>query len=175
MPVAGTIDLTKTILNNYVVSWGASGSQYSFGAVDKVTLQLPLKTKPIKVGSMGDIELGQRVIGIADGAKVQIEARQIDLTFLQKMHPWWSSGSIAKTPAAAQVDLYTYAQLLTLHPNDVAAGTFTQDVNLLKAVPMLSDEGRDGVGDGKDLVDFWIFPDRASFPTIVYGYYGTPP
>jgi hypothetical protein len=170
MPASGEIEIARTVVNNMDVMWDA----YAFGGNDKVTLQVPQKLKEIKVGSMGDLVLGHRVLGI-ENPKITVEVREIDLTFLQAIHPWWTSGAISVLPLAAQQDLYDYAAVLKLHPNHLPVGTVNQDRNYLKAVPMLSDASRDGVADGKDLVDFILYPDRSLFPIVSYGYIGAIP
>lgn len=167
------IDISRTRLTNHKVKWGASGSQYDFGAIDKVNVRSVITKKEIKVGSVGDVVLGHRVIGLE--AAISFEAREIDLNFLKKVHPWWSSGAIAMLPATVLQDLYTYAQILTLHPNDLADGTVDQDRNFVKAVPVLESSDRDGVNDDKDMVTFLIYPDRTQLPARIYGYIGAIP
>lgn len=163
-------DITRTRLTNFNVKWGS----YDFGAIDEIRVRAVIQKKEIKVGSVGDVVLGHRVLGL--DAAISFAAREIDLTFLQKVHPWWTSGPIAMIPATALQDLYSYAAQLTLHPNDLAAGTVTQDRNYLKAVPVLDTTDRDGVNDDKDMVTFLLYPDRTQLATArVYGYIGTPP
>jgi hypothetical protein len=161
------MDLTRTRLRNFDVTWAS----YAFGAVDKVTPDVKLVLSPLSVGSVGRAVLGHRIVGV-EGAVV-VMAREIDLTFFQKMLPWYSAGSIALNPATINKDLYDYAGLLTLHPQDVDATT--QDINLLKAVPQIKHMDRDGVKDDAVQVTFTFYPDRTQLPTLVYGYLGTAP
>lgn len=164
-------DVTKARLGLYTVGWTAAGAGAAFdhGYVDKVTPILPLKLKPLKIGSLGDIKLGDRVIGIDDGAKIQVVCREIDLTFFQKMMPWYTSGSIPGKPATVNKDLYDYAGPLVVHPNDVS-GT-TQDITVLKAVPLRDFMTRDGVADDSITVEYVIYPDRAQLPSVAAWFY----
>jgi hypothetical protein len=162
-------NIARTRLTDFNVSWAT----YDFGGIDEIRIRSVLTKKEIKVGSVGDVVLGHRVLGL--DAAISFAAREIDLVYLKKVHPWWTSGPISLLPAAALQDLYSYAGLLTLHPNDLAAGTVDQDRNYLKAVPLLDTSDRDGVNDDKDMVTFLLYPDRAQLPLKVYGYIGTPP
>lgn len=166
-------DIARTRLTNQNVKWGPLASQYNFGAIDRINVRSVITKKEIKVGSVGDIVLGHRVLGL--DAAISFEAREIDLTFLQKVHPWWTSGAIGMLPATALKDLYDYAQLLTLHPNDLPDATVNQDRNYVKAVPLLESADRDGVNDDKDMVTFLIYPDRTQLPNRIYGYIGAVP
>src|SRR5687768_9455035 len=121
-------DRSRLRLGNYTVNWTkAGGTLYDFGLIDKVTPNLEMVTLPKKAGSIGDVELGEWIIGLR--GTIQVEAREIDLTLLQKLCPWWSTGSISLLPSTWHQDLADYAGLLTLHPNDIAAATVTQDLN----------------------------------------------
>lgn len=165
-------DLTKTRLGNYDPSWtAAGGSLWAMGFVDRVTPNITIVTKDIKVGSVGDVVLGKRIIAVT--GTVRIEAREVDLTAYQKLMPWYSSGSIPLNPATIHKDLYDYAGLLTLHPTDVS-GT-GQDLSLVKAVPLITPMDRNGNDDDRVIVDFHFFPDRTQLPTLVYGYVGPVP
>jgi hypothetical protein len=165
--------MAYNIARTRLCDWDVTWSSYSFGAVDKVTPDITIKTAPIKVGSVGDVELGSRVISV-DGT-VKVEMREIDLTALQGVMPWYTSGSIPLNPATVHEDMYSYAAILNLHPTDVASGTLTQDLNLLMAVPMIQMMEADGKTDGKVLVTFKFYPDRSQLPALVYGYVGAPP
>lgn len=165
-------DVTKTRLGNYDLSWTANGgSLFALGFVDKVTPDITIVTKDIKVGSIGDVVLGKRIIALT--GLVRVECRELDLTAYQKLMPWYTSGAIPLNPATINKDLYDYAGLLTMHPTDVS-GT-AQDISLVKAVPVIHQPDRDGVADDKMIVDFHFFPLRTSLPTLVYGYIGPVP
>jgi hypothetical protein len=164
-------DLANTSLSNYTIVWGDEG-ELDFGFIDKVKLGGKMILKEIKVGSMGDVTLGHRVIGLEPA--ISIEARETTLAMLQGVHPWWTTGPIGMLPAQLHQDLYAYAQLLRLHPIN-AGGSATKDRCYLKAVPFLNNSDRDGVNDDKDMIDFLIYPDRDQFPSLVYGYIGNPP
>lgn len=166
-------DLTKTRLGNYDPSWTAAGagSAFALGYVDRVTPDITIVTKEIKVGSIGNVVLGERIIAMT--GVVRVECRELDLTAYQKLMPWYTSGSIPMIPSTIHKDLYDYAGLLTLHPTDVS-GT-SQDLSLVKAVPLIMPMDRDGEADDQFIVDFHFFPDRAQLPTLVYGYIGPVP
>jgi hypothetical protein len=153
----------------YQVLWGDSGP-FDFGLLDTVDPALDLKLEPITSGTTGKLILGQRVVGVE--GYVSIQVRETTLTMLQKVTPWWSSGAIPLVPAAANVDLYTYAQLLTLHPGDQGVVT-TQDLKLTKAVPAQAFKlRRDNKSDDVYELRFTFFPDRAQLPNVVYGTIG---
>jgi hypothetical protein len=160
-------DLTRTRLYNYDVTWDS----YAFGAVDEVAPDFEIKVKEIKIGSFGDVKVGERIIGLE--GKIKVMAREIDITLLRKMLPWYTSGSVPLLPATVHKDLYDYAKLLTIHPIDIS-GT-TEDLTFLKAVPRFKPMQRDGTKDDVVEVNFEIFPDRTQLPTLVYGYVGASP
>src|SRR5205085_2448080 len=101
-----SLDLTKTRLRNYDVTWNS----YAFGSVDKVTPDVRLIKKPITVGSVGAARLGDRIVGV-DGT-VKVEAREIAIALFRKMLPWYSAGGVALNPATINKDLYDYAAAL---------------------------------------------------------------
>lgn len=172
-------DRTRLRLGNYDVSWTkAGGSLVSFGLCDKITPDLELVTLPKKAGSIGDVALGEWIIDVR--GTIKTELREIDLTTLQNLCPWYTSGSISLIPATWHKDVYDYAGLLTLHPNDIATATTTQDLNLLKAFPTFKPMARDGITPDKIEVTWRFFPDLSQLvstipPLLVYGYWGTPP
>ena len=156
-------DLSRTKVSDYDVKWGS----YSLGFVDKVSPDLKLVTKVIKVGTLGDIMIGERIIGLQGGVKVEV--RELDAGTLNALMPWsatagsatpgTSSTSIALVPAAFHTDLYDYAKQLTLHPTHLPASDVSQDMVLLKAVGHMSYLGeRDGVKDNAMLIEFSFFP-----------------
>ena len=165
----GNYNITRTRLGDWDLTWNG----IFLGSVDKVTPDLKIRTVPIKVGSMGDAKLGERIIEL-DG-NVKAEAREIDLPFYQDFTAWNSTGTNAATlqliPSTPNVDMYTYSQLLRMHPTD--ASDATQDLALLHAVPLITPMNRDGKKDDMCLVTFVFYPDRTSLPNKSYGYYGT--
>lgn len=157
-------------------NWDPTWSSTALGLQNKVNPDLKLMLDPITTGTTGKVILGYRIVGLE--GKVSIVVRETTLALIRKLAaPWWSSGLVPLVPSAINVDLYSYAALLTLHPHDLGAGTVTEDINLLKTVPVNAYHlERDGVKDDEWMVDFMVFPDRslleASPPTLVYGYIG---
>lgn len=179
MADTGGIDVTKTRLTGYQVKFGTSGSQHDIGANESVAISAPRKRKPIILPSLGDVELGARIIGL-DKPKVEVVMRQIDLTTIQKLCPWWSSGSVAWTPATLNIEeAAAYGKLLTIHPYDRISGTTTdQDVNFLCAVPEIEAPEHKGKEDSTWKVTFWCYPDPAQISGTgqkVYCYIGAAP
>jgi hypothetical protein len=164
--MSDTYNIARTRLGDWDICWNSVW----LGSVDKVTVDLKLKLKPIKVGSMGDAVLGMRIIGLE--GTVKAELREIDLTQYQNIIPW--SGTVTTalqlTPPVINADLYSYAHLLKLHPNDV--GDATQDINLAFATPTFTPMSRDGVKDDLILAEWQFFPDRSQLPVKYYGYIG---
>lgn len=173
-------DLNRLQVSDYDVTWGS----YNVGFVDKVTPKLALKLKEIKVGTLGDIVIGKRIIGLE--GTIEVECREIDVVAINGLMPWsggagnaspsTSGASVPLVPAIYHKDLYDYALPLKLHPTHMGTNT-TQDLNLLKAVPHMSYLGdRDGVGDNKVMLEFEFFPDRTALtgtpPTPSYGTIG---
>lgn len=162
----------------YQVTWATSPTPTDFGFVDAVDPALDLKLDPITTGTTGKLILGWRVVGLEGTIKMQM--RQTTLANFKVVMPWYVSGSVPLVPPTPNVDLYTYAAQLQLHPVDLAAATVTEDVYMLKAVPMQSFKlKRDGKGDDIYEVSWGFFPDRTKLaldpPQVVYGYIGTPP
>jgi hypothetical protein len=174
------VDFSRLQVSDYDVTWGS----YALGSVDKVTPKLTLKLKEIKVGTLGDVVIGKRIIGLE--GTVEVECREIDIVAIKGLMPWSAAAGNASpgtsvvqiplVPALFHKDLYDYALALKLHPTHMGADVST-DMNLLKAVPHMSYLGeRDGVGDNKVLLEFEFFPDRGSLsgtpPTLSYGTIG---
>jgi hypothetical protein len=179
------MDLSRTGVSDYDVTWGA----YVFGAVDKVDPSgMKIKTKPIKVGTLGDIMIGERIIGLEGTLKIEI--REVDQVTLKALVPWAATAgqatpgsaavSIPIIPATFHKDRYDYALPLKLHPTHLASSDTSQDMVLLKAVGNFVYLGdRDGVKDNALAAEFMFFPNRsdltASPPLVNYGYYGVAP
>jgi len=158
----------------YDITWGS----LFLGSMDEVDPSaMEMVTKPIKVGSIGDVELGQWVIALKGPLKSV--AREIDITQYQGLMPWYSTGSISLTPATWHKDLYSYAQQLTVHPIDVS-GT-AEDITLLMAFPMIKFPKRNGEDEKTDLEIDWLYwPLRTQLttpgsPLLCYGYVGPAP
>jgi hypothetical protein len=169
-------DATKLRRAGWNVKWGTT--PFDFGFVDKVEPALDMKLDPITTGTTGKLILGYRFVGLEGTIKIQ--TRETTLSAFQKAAPWWSSGSVPVVPGALHVDLYTYADVLTLHPSDLPAATVNQDLIMLKACPMNAFKlPRDNKNDDVYELSFCLFPDRTKLaqdpPVIAYGYIGTPP
>lgn len=155
-----------------VCDWHVFVNEVFFGAVDQVNPDLMLKTKDIKVGTMGDVVLGKRLISV-DGT-VKVQAREIGLDKLKLAFPWWTEGTAA--PLFMPGDLYDHAVKLRLHPTDLPLTDRSQDLVLVKAAPLPGMKmPRDGEKDDVWEAEFVPFPDRARFPDKYYGYIGVDP
>jgi hypothetical protein len=175
-------DITQTKVRNYRATWGSFVGGYQ----DKLTMGVKLKTKEVKVGTLGDVVLDERVIGLT--GTIKIEFRQLSAAMRNGLMPWSATAgtatpgtagvSIPMIPAAFHTGLYQYAKELVLHPVDLIDADTSQDVTFTKAVPWIKEDA-DGVADNKLEVEFMIYPDQsqatASPPVISYGYYGPPP
>jgi hypothetical protein len=154
------------------VTWNANG----LGTVYEVNPDLKLITDPIRRGTTGKVILGHWIIGLEGVIKVQ--CADLTLPLQQQMFPWWTSGAIPLVPETPQQNMYQYAQELVLHPHDLPAATTTEDVHLIKTVPMqILNIKRDGVKDEVFEVTFQPYPDlsrlQAATPFLDYGYIGT--
>jgi hypothetical protein len=160
-------------------AWDVTWNSVALGLVDEVNPDLKLMMEPITAGTFGKITLGHRIIGLE--GKVSVVVREVILAKIKALAaPWWSTGSVPIAPETFNSDSYALAQLLTLHPHDVAAGTTDQDLTLVKTVPLQPYRvKRDGTKDDMWSVDFEVYPDRsqmeASPPKLVYGYIGPVP
>lgn len=154
----------------YDVSWAA----YDLGGLDDVKPDFALVLEAIKMGSTGNVKLGDRFVGLTDDAKVTVVLRESVRATIQKLMPWASqvaAAALVLTPGV-NVDLYTYAQPLILHPRDRTGQTpaTNEDLSLLKTVPIKAVEiPRTGNAEDKWEVTFLIYPDRAQLPALVYG------
>lgn len=161
------VDVTKTRRCNWNATWNTT----DLGGVDDVSPNITMMVRPITIGTIGEAPLGDRFVGLE--GTVEIVCREVTRVLMEKMFPWFAGTtgtSAVDLSPAVNVDLYTYAQKLTLHPTDLAADVTAQDLELLKTVPVqgfnLSRTGRDD--DGWRLV-FKIYPDRSQLPALVYG------
>src|SRR4051812_25870099 len=115
---------------NYSAVWNGVDLGYTNATV--IDPQLAFTDK--KVGSLNGVTLGAWTKG-ADPF-VELEFSEITRTMMEKLSFWFagSAGQAIKLVPPLGIDIYTYAQLLVLHPSDLAAGVTSQDPNLLKAV-----------------------------------------
>src|SRR5687768_11026314 len=109
--------ISNTRRTNHSVKW--LGSPYDLGFVDEVNPDIKIITEPIMVGTFGKVKLGDRIIQL-DG-QIHVDCREITEELIKKMMPWWSSGVVPLIPSTLNVDYYSYAALLTLHPEDKGA------------------------------------------------------
>ena len=168
------------IANTRRTNWNPTWSGTSLGYVDEVDPDFEIDTESVMVGTFGKMVLGERIVGIK--GKIKVQVRESTLAIMQTLCPWWSSGIIPLTPTGLNIDYYTYADVLTLHPADLAVATVNQDLNFLKAVPIRPPAGnfkRSGEKDDVWPVEFLVFPDRTKLaldpPQMVYGYVGAIP
>jgi hypothetical protein len=161
------IDVTQTRRSNYNVSWNS----IDLGGVNKVDLsKLELLLEPVKIGSLGNMKLDDRFIGLKDESIISVEIRQVTRTIIEKLVPWFSGSTGALVPLVPPVNtlIGTYAQILLLHPRDVA--DVSQDVKLYKTVPIQAfNLTRDGTKDDVWEIMFMIYPDITKLPNNPYG------
>ncbi len=107
---------------------------------------------------------------------ITVEHREIAKLAYQKFIPYnagnTNTASIPIFPATLNVDEYVYAQTLVLHPSHLAAGTTALDWTFPKAVPTVMPNDADGEKEVIVVVEYTIYPDRASLPALVYGWQG---
>jgi hypothetical protein len=170
----GVYNLDNLKLGAWDVTWGS----FFAGAVDSVTPTIEMMLKEKRVGSLGPVDLGHWIMGLS--GMIVTSHREITAEQYQALMPWWTSGSVPLLPQTFHKDLYDYAQLLKLHPNELSAGTTTLDLNLLKAVPKkVTPPDRNGDTPDVIKVEWAFYPDRSLLttgsPVLAYGYVGAPP
>lgn len=163
-------------------AWDVKFNGYGLGTtyeVDPSNLKVTLE--PIKRGTTGNITLGWWILGIEGTLKVQVA--DVTREAMEKLTPWFagSTGDSIPLVPPANANLYDYAQLLTLHPHDLASTDHSQDLNFLKAAAVAPPIAIKRNGNTDDLwqAEFAVFPDLgqliASGPAKVYGYVGPIP
>lgn len=165
-------DVTKTRRTMWATTFGTT----DLGFADEVAPDLKLMLEPIVVGSMGKVKLGSRYVGLSPDSKVTVDLRETGTlrATLQKLMPWatQTAGALLTLTPPVNVDLYTYAAALVLHPIDKGA-VLDEDISLLKACPVNAyNIKRDGQKDDVWRVEFEPYPDRSQFSTtgiLVYG------
>lgn len=160
----------------WVVSLGQPNSRFYFGQINEADPNMQFELDPITRGTSGKHVLGFWITRLNAMPKIKIP--DTTLAAFKKACPWYASGaSVPLVPSAVNPNLYTYADLLTFHPLDMAADT-TEDINFNKAVPMspTANVNRNGVKDDEWELGFHVFPDltklQAATPTVVYGSIG---
>jgi hypothetical protein len=160
----------NTRRTNWDVTWGTT----ALGLVDEVMPDAALVMSDIKIGSHGNMVLGQRVEDLQ--VRVKVQMREVTRTLQATLTPWYDAAAGGAAPAtdivplapAVNTDLYSLAKQLTLHPHDIAAGTKTQDIVFFKAVPISSPARLKRTGTQDDVweVEFAIYPDRSKIGTV---------
>lgn len=157
-----------------MIDWNVKWNDVSLGTVGKVDpSNLQINFKPVTRGTTGPAILGEMCSGIT--GVISVECMDVSASLITELCPWQTSGELI--PLAPNADFYQYAQVLNFHPTDVAAGTLTEDINFVKAVPAsFLKLSRDGNNQDKLIVDFRIYPDRARLtgasPVLLYAYQG---
>jgi hypothetical protein len=166
-------DLTKQRLYNQDVKW--NNAEPSF--VETVDMSgLKFITKDRKVGTIGDVVLGE--VFIAMEGVIKVEFSQIGAAMYRALMPWQVVDEpVSITPPTLHKDLYDYAQALNLHPHDLPADNVTEDWVFVKTVPRLIGGKFDGVNWNNVSCEFRVFPDRTkavdpTTPLLEYGYFG---
>jgi hypothetical protein len=165
-------------VNARETNWDGKWATIPFGLINQVNPDLKLTLSPIKRGTTGKHVLGHFISALEGDVSVEIPAPS--LTIIKAMTPWYSTGTqIFFVPPAMNVNLYTFAQPLVLHPHDVDAADLTQDLTLVKAAPMSAfNLTRDGDKEEIWKLMFFPYPDFdqlvASPPVVSYGYLGHP-
>jgi len=152
-------------------TWDPTWNGNALGTTNKVTNELKYNVEPITRGTTGKMVLGHWVYGLM--GLVRTELPDVGPTLFTNINPFASDSGIMHPSTV--INLYNYAQLLTLHPHDL--GATTEDQNFVKAVPLKPQTlDRDGVKDDVLIVDWWIYPDLSKlFATpsvIVFGWMG---
>lgn len=162
-----SITVSNTRRTNYDCTWNS----VALGGVNKVDLsKLTLLLEPVKIGSLGNMKLDDRIIGLEDKAMITIELREVTRAIIQKMMPWATQTTGAKLDFMPAVNtlMASYAQALLLHPRDVA--DVSQDLSIYKATPVQAfNLTRDGTKDDVWEVMFMIYPDLTKLPNNPYG------
>ena len=167
-----------TATNTRKCAWVGTWNAIDFGGVDKITPDMKLKLSPIKINSVGDIKLGDRVVGMEDGAKITVIIREVTLVQLKKLIPWYTgAGTLVPLTPLLGVDLYSLAKPMVLHPTDLPPATLTEDLTVYMCVPWNCwNISRDGLKDDEISAEFLVYPDRAKLLAGTenpYGKFGT--
>ena len=167
-------NIERVRMTSYRFTLDPGGTAYNFGAHDGAKVSIKPLTKDIKIKSLGDVVLDKWIIG--SEISVGISAREIDDALFRTLFPWSpATGSIPLSPDGVNTKYYQYAKKLNLHPIDLDNSDLTQDINLLKSVPMWENGDADGSTDNVEQIVFGTFPDHAQLPRKVYGYLGVAP
>lgn len=158
-------------------TWAPKWNGNALGTTMEVDPALKLQMEPITRGTTGKIVLGYWITGLEGSIKCTLP--DISSTLLTNLLPFTAGaagGSAPLHPVGFNVNLYSLAQELVLHPVDLGADV-SQDLHFPKSAPVNPvNVKRDGTKDDLWQVEFVIFPDLsqliASSPKVVMGYMG---
>jgi hypothetical protein len=162
-PYTGVLVPNISRRTNFQCLWKAT-SPNDLGLVDDVDPSgVKLILDPIMTGSTGKKnKLGDRVVGFEGLIKIQL--RQLNLNNYETLMPWAATAPYALTPLL-NVDMYSFADQLTLHPVDMLTAT-TEDIIFTNAVPItLPLPKRTGGNDDLWEMTFAIYPNRTTMST----------
>jgi len=147
----------------------------SAGLMDDIESAVTLNLKERNCQQFHKQVMGHRILGVHVSFKGII--REITRANLLAALPWaGATTSESLTPAALAGDLYDSAKAVRLHPMDLAADNYTQDINLLKCGRVggltLKMDGENESGIPYEVVGY---PDRSQLPSLVLGYVGPVP
>lgn len=163
-------DPANTKVRTYSVGLGATvEGALDIGLVDDVELVESMDLKSIKNSRFGSVSLGMRNVG--HQVRIKFILREIVLANLQRLMPWGSQGAGWHVAPPLGADLYSYAQVLVLHPDDV--DDTSEDIVAVKAAPISGVNLKgNGEADSGIAFEFACFPDRDQLPEIVDVYVG---
>ncbi len=163
-------DISKTDFWSYAVKWGTD----DLGFIKEVDpTGLKMIWKELTIGNIGPAVLDKQFQGLT--GEVKFALHEVKIATIQKLCPWWTSGSVPITPTTIGWSQYANSKLLNLHPYTVAAGTTTEDRNYLKVFLEFTDPKAEGNTWRQVDVTATLFPDQALLPALTYGYRGPVP
>jgi len=175
-----TFALSDTKVRVYELFIAASASAVmeaaaSAGLVDDIEASVTKILKERTCQQFFKQVMGHRILGVTPRFKGTI--REITRANLLASLPWaGTTASEALNPASLAGDLYDQAKVVRLHPMDLAADNYTQDIILLKCGRVgdltLSMDGENDSGIPYEVIGY---PDRSQLPSLVTGYIGPVP
>lgn len=167
-------DPTKVRRTAYDVTWDPSSTNHNLGGIDEVRFECPLQFAAVKIGSAGNLKLGDRFIGLGDDARIITVVREVTLARIRVLFPWDDgAGEVDLTPIYG-ADMAALAKPLLLHPIDKVDGLgnadTTEDITIFKALPIPSPVRRTGTDFDVWEVPWLIYPDLTKLSTGVAAY-----